>query len=192
MSTFQHIHADETILGGKPCIKGTRITVHLIKELAPSGASVNDILAAYPHLPAEAVREAMDYPLAQRTNYRSGAIWEDKVGYSRAVKVGSHIEVSGTVASDERGNVVGRNNAYEQTRYILQKIERVLREAGASLKDVVRTRMFVTDISRFDEYGKAHGEVFGDIKPCTSMLEVKALVGPEYLIEIEATAIIPA
>ena len=96
------------------------------------------------------------------------------------------------MASDEEGNVVGRDNAYEQTRYILQKIERVLREAGASLKDVVRTRMFVTDISRFDEYGKAHGEVFGNIKPCTSMLEVKGLVAPEYLIEVEATAILPA
>lgn len=125
-----------------------------------------------------------------RTNISSGAIWEDKVGYCRAVKVGNHIEVSGTVASDESGNVIGVNNAYEQTKYILQKIEKALQQAGASLQDVVRTRMFVTDISRFDEYGKAHGEVFGTIKPCTSMLEVKGLVAPEYLIEIEATAIL--
>lgn len=125
-----------------------------------------------------------------RTNISSGAIWEDKVGYSRAVKVGNIIEVSGTVASDEHGNVVGANNAYEQTRYILQKIEKALQQAGATLQDVVRTRMFVTDISRFDEYGKAHGEVFAAIKPCTSMLEVKGLVAPEYLIEIEATAIL--
>jgi enamine deaminase RidA (YjgF/YER057c/UK114 family) len=126
----------------------------------------------------------------KRTNFSSGAIWEDKVGYSRAVKVGAHIEVSGTVASDENGDVIGKDNPYEQTKFILQKIEKVLHEAGASLSDVVRTRMFVTDISRFDEYGKAHGEVFHLIKPCTSMLEVKALVSPHFLIEIEATAIL--
>lgn len=125
-----------------------------------------------------------------RTNYPSGAIWEDKVGYSRAVKVGNHIEISGTVASDESGNVVGENDPYGQTKFILQKIEKVLTASGASLADVVRTRMFVTDISRFDEYAKAHGEVFGTIKPCTSMLEVNALVSPRFLIEIEATAIL--
>lgn len=126
----------------------------------------------------------------KRTNYSSGAIWEEKVGYSRAVKIGNHIEVSGTVASDENGNVIGKDSAYEQTKAILQKIEKVLVQAGASLSDVVRTRMFVTDISRFDEYGKAHGEVFHSIKPCTSMIEVKGLVSPDYLIEIEATAIL--
>ena len=130
--------------------------------------------------------------MTHRTNISSGAIWEDKVGYCRAVKVGNHIEVSGTVASDEAGNVVGGNNAYEQTKYILQKIEKALQQAGASLQNVVRTRMFVTDISRFDEYGKAHGEVFSTIKPCTSMIEVKGLVAPEYLVEIEATAILSA
>jgi enamine deaminase RidA (YjgF/YER057c/UK114 family) len=128
--------------------------------------------------------------MSRRINFSSGAIWEDKVGYCRAVKVGNHIEVSGTVASNEKGEVVGKNDAYKQTVYILQKIEKVLKEAGASLNDVVRTRMFVTDISRFDEYGKAHGEFFSSIKPCTSMIEVKGLVAPEYLIEIEATAII--
>lgn len=124
-----------------------------------------------------------------RTNIFSGAVWEDKVGYSRAVKVGAHIEVSGTVASDENGAVIGKG-AYEQTKFILQKIEKALQRAGASLSDVVRTRMFVTDISRFDEYARAHGEAFSAIKPCTSMLEVKALVSPEFLIEIEATAIL--
>ena len=128
--------------------------------------------------------------MSTRINYSSGAIWEDKVGYSRAVKVGNHIEVSGTVASDEEGKVVGKDSAYEQTKYILEKIEKALQQAGASLRDVVRTRMFVTDISRFDEYGRAHGEVFGSIKPCTSLLEVKGLVSPDYLIEIEATAIL--
>lgn len=126
----------------------------------------------------------------KRTNYSSGAVWEDIVGYSRAVKVGNHIEVSGTVAADENGQVIGRNDAYQQTVVVLQKIEKALKEAGASLNDVVRTRMFVTDISRFEEYGKAHGEFFANIKPCTSMIEVKGLVAPEYLIEIEATAII--
>jgi enamine deaminase RidA (YjgF/YER057c/UK114 family) len=128
--------------------------------------------------------------MSTRINYSSGAIWEDRVGYSRAVKVGNHIEVSGTVASDEEGKVVGKDSAYEQTKYILEKIEKALQQAGASLRDVVRTRMFVTDISRFDEYGRAHGEVFGTIKPCTSLLEVKGLVSPDYLIEIEATAIL--
>lgn len=126
----------------------------------------------------------------QRTNYSSGAKWEDVVGYSRAVKVGNVVEVTGTVAVDENNNLVGGNSAYEQTRFIIQKIQAVLQKAGASLNDVVRTRMFVTDISRWEEYGRAHGEFFKDIKPCTSMIEVKGLIAPEYLIEIEATAII--
>lgn len=128
--------------------------------------------------------------MSSRTNISSGAIWEDKVGYSRAVKVGNQIEVSGTVASDERGGVVGMNDPYQQTKYILQKIDTALQKAGASLKDVVRTRMFVTDISKFEDFGRAHGEAFSAIKPCTSMIEVKGLVAPEYLIEIEATAIL--
>lgn len=119
----------------------------------------------------------------KRTNYSSGAIWEDIVGYSRAVKMGNIIEVTGTVAVDENGKLAGGNDAYEQTRFVLQKIEKVLQQAGASLKDVVRTRMFVTDISRWEEYGKAHGEFFSKIKPCTSMIEVKGLISSEYLIE---------
>lgn len=126
----------------------------------------------------------------QRTNYSSGAKWEDVVGYSRAVKIGNTIEVTGTVAVDDNNDLVGSNDAYEQTKFIIQKIEKVLQKAGASLKDVVRTRMFVTDISRWEEYGKAHGEFFKDIKPCTTMVEVSKLISPEYLIEIEATAII--
>lgn len=126
----------------------------------------------------------------ERINYSSGAKWEDIVGYSRAVKVGNIIEVTGTVAVDDNGDLVGGDNAYEQTKFIIRKIEKVLERAGASLKDVVRTRMFVTDISRWEEYGKAHGEFFKEIKPCTSMIEVKGLIAPEYLIEIEATAII--
>lgn len=125
-----------------------------------------------------------------RTNYSSGAKWEDIVGYSRAVRVGHIIEVTGTVAVDENNQLVGKEDAYAQTKFIIEKIEGVLKRAGSSLKDVVRTRMFVTDISRWEEYGKAHGEFFAEIKPCTTMVEVKGLIAPEYLIEIEATAII--
>lgn len=128
--------------------------------------------------------------MTTRTNYPSGAIWEEKVGYSRAVRVGNIIEVTGTVAVDDNNQLAGGNNAYEQTRFILGKIDAILAKAGASLEDVVRTRMFVTDIRRWEEYGRAHGEVFAKIRPCTSMIEVKGLIAPEYLIEIEATAII--
>jgi enamine deaminase RidA (YjgF/YER057c/UK114 family) len=126
----------------------------------------------------------------KRTNYSSGAKWENIVGYSRAVRIGNVIEVTGTVAADDNTELVGGDSAYDQTKFIIQKIEKILKEAGASLKDVVRTRMFVTDIKRWEEYGKAHGEFFKDIKPCTSMIEVKGLIAPEYLIEIEATAIV--
>ena len=126
----------------------------------------------------------------ERINYSSGAKWEDIVGYSRAVKIGNTIEVTGTVAVDANNEVVGWNDAYAQTRFIIQKIDAVLKNAGASLSDVVRTRMFVTDISRWEEYGRAHGEFFGSIKPCTSMIEVKGLIDPDYLIEIEATAVL--
>jgi len=126
----------------------------------------------------------------KRTNYSSGSKWEDIIGYSRAVKVGNTIEVTGTVASGDNGSVVGKDDAFAQTKYIYQKIEAVLKRAGATMKDVVRVRMFVTDISRWQEYGKAHSEFFKDIKPCNTMVEVKALIEPDYLIEIEATAII--
>jgi enamine deaminase RidA (YjgF/YER057c/UK114 family) len=126
----------------------------------------------------------------QRTNYSSGAKWEEIVGYSRAVRIGNIVEVTGTVAVDDEGHVVGNNNPYEQTKFVIEKIEKVLQKAGASLKHVVRTRMFVTDISRWEEYGKAHGESFRDIKPCTSMIQISALIDPAFLIEIEATAFI--
>lgn len=126
----------------------------------------------------------------QRVNYSSGAKWEDIVGYSRAVKIGNVVEVTGTVAVDENSRLMGGDSAYEQTRFVLQKISQVLERTGAGLKDVVRTRIFVTDISRWEEYGKAHGEFFRDIKPCTTMVEVSRLISPEYLVEIEATAII--
>jgi len=119
----------------------------------------------------------------------SGTEWENIVGYSRAVRVGNVIEVSGTVAS-EGNNVVGENDVYLQTKFILKKIESGLKEAEASLNDVVRTRIYVRDISKWREVAKAHQEVFGNIKPATSMVEVTSLISPEYLVEIEATAIL--
>lgn len=124
-----------------------------------------------------------------RKNISSGAKWEDIVGYSRAVRIGNIVEVSGTAPVDG-DKVLGVDDAYAQTIFCLQKIEKALIEAGASLKDVIRTRMFVTDISRWDEYGKSHGEFFKNIKPVTSMIEVKSLIDPQMLIEIEATAVI--
>ena len=126
----------------------------------------------------------------ERTNYPSGAKWEAIVGYSRAVRMGKVIGVTGTVAVDDNDQVVGPNDAYEQTKFIIQKIDGVLQRAGATLADVVRTRMFVTDISRWEEYGRAHGEFFSVIRPSTSMVEVKGLIAPEFLIEVEATAIL--
>jgi enamine deaminase RidA (YjgF/YER057c/UK114 family) len=128
-------------------------------------------------------------PMDKRINYASGAKWEDIVGYSRAVQVGNQIEISGTVAVDENGTLVGRGDHYLQAQFIIQKIEKVLVKAGFELKDVVRTRMFVTDISKWEEIGKAHGEFFHTIKPVTSMIEISKLIDPEHLLEIEVTAI---
>ena len=126
--------------------------------------------------------------MSKRINYSSGAKWEDIVGYSRAVQVGNTMEVSGTVASDENG-VVGKGDFYLQTRYAIQKIEAALKRGGFELTDVVRTRIFVTDISFWQAVGKAHGEFFKDIKPVTSMIEIKALIDPDFLVEIEVTAV---
>ena len=123
-----------------------------------------------------------------RTNYSSGAKWEDIVGYSRAVQIGNTLEVSGTVAT-EGSDVIAKGDFYGQTKFILSKIEKVMNQAGFRLTDVVRTRIFVTDISYWDKVGKAHGEFFKDIKPVTSMVEVSALIDPDYLVEIELTAI---
>lgn len=125
----------------------------------------------------------------ERINISTGAPWEDKVGYSRAVRIGNIIEVSGTVALKD-GELIGKDNAYLQTQRILEIIEEVMEQAGASLKDVVRTRIFVTDISQWEEIGRAHGEVFRDIKPATSMIEVSQLIDPDYLLEIEASAVV--
>jgi enamine deaminase RidA (YjgF/YER057c/UK114 family) len=123
-----------------------------------------------------------------RKNISTGAKWEDIVGYSRAVRIGNTMEVSGTVAVNDEG-VVGAGDYYLQAKFILEKVGKVLQQEGFSLNDVVRTRIYVTDISRWQEVGKAHGEVFRDIKPATSMVEVSALIAPEYLVEIEVTAV---
>lgn len=125
----------------------------------------------------------------QRLNISSGAPWEAKVGYSRAVRIGNVVEVSGTVSVDG-DKIIGINNAYEQTKHALAKIEAALVKAGASLHDVVRTRMFVTDISKWEEIGRAHGEFFQAIRPVTTMVEVRSLIEPGLLVEIEATAIV--
>jgi enamine deaminase RidA (YjgF/YER057c/UK114 family) len=119
----------------------------------------------------------------------SGVKWEELVGYSRAIRLGNIVEVSGTVAVDG-DNIIGGSDAYEQAKFILKKIEKTLHEAGASMEDVIRTRMFVTDISLWNEVGRAHGEFFRDIKPVTTMVEVSSLITPGLLVEIEATAII--
>lgn len=124
-----------------------------------------------------------------RRNISSGVVWEDIVGYSRAVRIGNLIEISGTTSIID-DKLVGKDDAYLQTITILNKVKSALEEAGASLKDVIRTRMFVTDISKWEEYGKAHQEFFGEIKPATSMIEVKSLIDPNMLIEIEVTAVV--
>jgi enamine deaminase RidA (YjgF/YER057c/UK114 family) len=128
----------------------------------------------------------------ERENFATGTKWEPIVGYSRAVKVGNMIFVTGTTATNERGEVVGAGDGYAQAKQALANIERVLARAGATMKDVVRTRMFVTDISRWEEIGRAHAEYFRDIRPATTMVEISKLISPEMLVEIEADAVIGA
>lgn len=124
-----------------------------------------------------------------RKKISSGSPWEDKVGYSRAIRVGNIIEVAGTTAMDGE-LLIGKGDVYAQTVFIFKKIEKVLKEAGAGLDDVVRTRMFVVDISKWEEAGKAHGEFFRNIKPVATMVEVSKLINDDLLIEIEVTAIL--
>ncbi|HSK72517.1 MAG TPA: RidA family protein [Pyrinomonadaceae bacterium] len=126
--------------------------------------------------------------MQERQKYSSGMKWESIVGYSRAVRVGNRIYVTGTTATDENGDIVGVGDACAQTVQVIKNIERALKALGAGLENVVRTRMFVTDISLWEEYGRAHGEFFSRVMPATTMVEVSKLIDPNMLIEIEADA----
>jgi enamine deaminase RidA (YjgF/YER057c/UK114 family) len=127
--------------------------------------------------------------MEKRVRIHTNAKWENKIGYSRAIKAGNIVEVSGTSAID-RDRIIASGDPYQQTRFIIQKIERAINEAGGSLSDVVRTRIYVTNIKDWEAVGRAHGEFFKEIKPATSMVEVTSLIDPNFVVEIEATAIL--
>ena len=128
--------------------------------------------------------------MAEKQHYFSGTKWEPIVGYSRAIKIGNQVLVTGTTATNEQGEIVGVGDAYAQTVQVIRNIEKALNALGAELKHVVRTRMFVTDISLWEEFGRAHGEFFREIRPCATMVEIRRLIDDRMLIEIEADAVI--
>ena len=130
--------------------------------------------------------------MPERQNISTGTPWEPKHGYSRAVRLGNFVYVSGTTASDEQGNVIGVNDPYAQTVYILEKISRALNAAGANVTDVVRTRVFVTDISQWEAVSRAHAEFFGEIRPASTMVEVSSLIDRRQMVEIEVDAVVGA
>jgi enamine deaminase RidA (YjgF/YER057c/UK114 family) len=133
---------------------------------------------------------SIPHQMTARRNFSSGATWEPIVGYSRAVRIGNTIEVSGTCAVDKDGHPFATGDAYLQTQRILEIIRNGVEQLGGRMEDVIRTRMYVTDISQWEAIGKAHGEVFGSIRPATTMVEVSKLISPEYMVEIEATALL--
>ena len=128
--------------------------------------------------------------MTERERYASGTPWEPVVGYSRAVRVGNTVHVSGTTATDEAGNIVGRDDLERQARQVFANVEKALTAVGGTLGDVVRTRMYVVDISQWEIVGRVHGEVFADTRPATTMVEVSRLIGPDVLVEVDAEAIL--
>ena len=128
--------------------------------------------------------------MRNRQTVSTGTVWEEIAGYSRAIRLGNHIYVSGTTATDTNGQLVGGDDPYQQTQFIIRKIERALKELGASLQDVVRTRTYIVNQDQWEPVARAHGEVFGTIRPANTLIVVKALVGDGYLVEMEADALI--
>lgn len=128
--------------------------------------------------------------MTDRQRISSGTVWETLAGYSRAIRTGNHIQVSGTTATDENGDVVGLNDPYAQTIYIIRKIERALKEAGATLEDVVRTRIYIVNPDQWEPVSRAHGEIFGEIRPANTLIVIAGIIGEGYLVEMEADALI--